>query len=221
MKCVHVNNRSISTMLILWTTLFPWILLHTSGLNRNNYRDVNARPTRWYHRKLAYTSTRPRSCHCAVYFLYQSRKMQSTHVCFPPCISNLFFMPAYILSLVHAVYASSHVWRLSLGPLSTGVFCVGFHRWFSVFLTVLLVSFFLLLSLSQLHPGARYESITPRTAKRNAFVLCIATRFVNSALRRYKTKVCAPGTADMEQSIRISWLFSRNKCHSCRPTRSS
>ncbi|CAM9452109.1 unnamed protein product, partial [Sphacelaria rigidula] len=56
----------------------------------------------------------------------------------------------------------------------------------------------------KMHPGARYESITPRTAKRNAFVLCIATRFVNSALRRYKTKVCAPGTADMEQSIRIS-----------------
>lgn len=62
-----------------------------------------------------------------------------------------------------------------------------------------------LFSLSpQMHPGARYESITPRTAKRNAFVLCIATRFVNSALRRYKTKVCAPGTADMEQSVRIS-----------------
>lgn len=42
-----------------------------------------------------------------------------------------------------------------------------------------------------MHPGAKYESITPRSAKRNAFMLCISTRFVNSALRRFKEKMCA------------------------------
>lgn len=41
-----------------------------------------------------------------------------------------------------------------------------------------------------MHPGAKYENITPRSAKRNAFMLCVSTRFVNSALRRFKEKVC-------------------------------
>lgn len=57
----------------------------------------------------------------------------------------------------------------------------------------------------QMHPGARYESITPRTAKRNAFVLCVATRFINSGLRRYKSKVCSESHAASFQTIvRIS-----------------
>lgn len=47
-----------------------------------------------------------------------------------------------------------------------------------------------------MHPGAKYESITARSAKRNAFMLCVSTRFVNSALRRFKEKMCV-GEADL------------------------
>lgn len=57
---------------------------------------------------------------------------------------------------------------------------------------------------AQMHPGARYESITPRSAKRNAFVLCVATRFVNSALRRYKRKVCTDGVPNLDETLRIA-----------------
>lgn len=65
----------------------------------------------------------------------------------------------------------------------------------------LLVPFFALL---QMHPGARYESITPRSAKRNAFVLCMATRFVNSALRHFKGRMCAEGFPNLDYTVRIA-----------------
>lgn len=57
----------------------------------------------------------------------------------------------------------------------------------------------------KIHPGARYESITPRAARRNAFVMCAATRFVNSALRRFKKKICTTKEhrPSFNQTVRI------------------
>ena len=57
---------------------------------------------------------------------------------------------------------------------------------------------------AQMHPGGRYEEITPRSAKRNAFVLCTASRFVNSALRHFKGRMCTEGQPNLEQTLRIS-----------------
>ncbi|CBJ48920.1 conserved unknown protein [Ectocarpus siliculosus] len=59
-------------------------------------------------------------------------------------------------------------------------------------------------STYKMHPGARYESITPRSAKRNAFVLCMATRFVNSALRHFKGRMCAEGFPNLDYTVRIA-----------------
>ena len=56
----------------------------------------------------------------------------------------------------------------------------------------------------QMHPGARYEAISSRSAKRNAFVLCTATRFVNSALRHFKGRLCAEGHPNLDQTVRIA-----------------
>eukprot|EP00903_Cladosiphon_okamuranus_P016249 g14987.t1 len=56
----------------------------------------------------------------------------------------------------------------------------------------------------KMHPGGRYEEITPRAAKRNAFVLCTATRFVNSALRHFKGRMCAEGHPNLDQTLRIA-----------------
>lgn len=55
-----------------------------------------------------------------------------------------------------------------------------------------------------MHPGARYEEISSRSAKRNAFMLCTATRFVNSALRHFKGRLCAEDHPNLDETVRIA-----------------
>ncbi|CAM9622924.1 unnamed protein product [Phaeothamnion confervicola] len=68
------------------------------------------------------------------------------------------------------------------------------------------------------HPDGRQEPIGRKTARRNAFMLCVMTKFVNAALKSYKAAICSPSGGGAAAGPADAGAGATNLDHSYRIT---